>query len=144
VTDVPPDSYTDEELRRCSLWALTDFSGPQYIFVGLRDRAMLLFSATTAFQGENSRMLQWSDLFRAAVPLEQTTKIEVSQSCVLFWRLHGLTVLLVSLRSWPSWPTMPSTTSKAVWTNMEPSGITTQSSVQSVPSHCSSLHISTS
>jgi hypothetical protein len=71
------DSYTEEELRRCSLWALTDFSGAQSIFVGLRDRAMLLFSSTTAFRGENSRMLQWSDLFRMAVPLEQSAKVEV-------------------------------------------------------------------
>ena len=71
------DSYTEEELRRCSLWALTDFSGAQSIFVGLRDRAMLLFSSTTAFRGENSRMLQWSDLFRTTVPLEQSAKVEV-------------------------------------------------------------------
>ena len=83
------DSYTEEELRRCSLWALTDFSGAQSIFVGLRDHAMLLFSLTTAFRGENSRMLQWSDLFRTAVPLEQTTKMEVCQfSALCRGRVH--------------------------------------------------------
>lgn len=75
-----PDTYSKTELLRCSWWALTDVSGPQHIFVGLRDRAMLLLSATTAFRGENCRALQWSDLFRATVPLDQTSEIEVSQA----------------------------------------------------------------
>ena len=73
------DSYMEEELRRCSLWALMDFSSAQSIFMGLRDHTMLLFSLTTVFRGENSCMLQWSNLFRAAVPLEQMMKMEVCQ-----------------------------------------------------------------
>ncbi|KAI9568775.1 hypothetical protein HD554DRAFT_2171918 [Boletus coccyginus] len=71
------DSYTEEELRRCFLWIFADFSGAQSIFIGLRDHAMLLFSLTTTFQGENSCILQWSDLFRTVVPLEQTANIKV-------------------------------------------------------------------
>ncbi|KAG1874883.1 hypothetical protein F4604DRAFT_1925032 [Suillus subluteus] len=71
------DTYTKAELIRCSLWSLTDFSGPQYIFVGIHDRAMLLVSAATAFHGEGCRMLEWSDLFPATVPLDQTNEIQV-------------------------------------------------------------------
>jgi len=71
------DTYTNEELLRCSLWALTEFSGRQHVLVGLRDRAMLLLSAATAFRGESCRMLQWSDLFRTTAPLDQTTRVEV-------------------------------------------------------------------
>ncbi|KIK32123.1 hypothetical protein CY34DRAFT_111093, partial [Suillus luteus UH-Slu-Lm8-n1] len=71
------DTYTKAELIRCSLWCLTDFSGPQYIFVGIRDRAMLLVSAATAFRGEGCHMLEWSDLFPATVPLDQTNEIQV-------------------------------------------------------------------
>lgn len=74
-----PDTYSNEELRRCSLWALTEFTGRQHIFIGLRDRAMLLMSAATALRGENCRMLQWSDLFRTVVPLDQTTRVEVRE-----------------------------------------------------------------
>ncbi|GBE87700.1 hypothetical protein SCP_1103770 [Sparassis crispa] len=64
------DTYTQEELVRCSRWCLTDFLGVQYVFVGIRDRAMLLLSATTAFCGNSSRILQWSDLFMSSIPME--------------------------------------------------------------------------
>ncbi|KAG2095328.1 hypothetical protein BD769DRAFT_1678377 [Suillus cothurnatus] len=75
------DTYTKAELICCSLWCLTDFSGPQYIFVGIRDRAMLLVSAATAFCGEGCRMLEWLDLFPATVPLDQTNEIQVLATC---------------------------------------------------------------
>lgn len=74
------DTYTNEELFQCSLWALTEFSGRQHIVVGLRDHAMLLLSAVTAFRGESCWMLQWSDLFKTTAPLDQTTRIEVRSS----------------------------------------------------------------
>ena len=66
------DTYTSEELVRCSWWSLTSFSGPHQIFVGVRDRAMLLLGATTAFCGEGLRMLQLSDLFLSSAFLDAT------------------------------------------------------------------------
>ena len=65
---MPTDTYTKEELERCSLFCLTDFSGPKEIFVGLRDRAMLLLSTTTALRGGSCRAVQLSDLFPAVIP----------------------------------------------------------------------------
>jgi hypothetical protein len=84
LTGCVSDTYTSEELLRCSLWALTEFSGRQQVFVGLRDRAMLLLSAATAFRGESCRMLQWSDLFQTTAPLDQTTRVEVRRSLTGF------------------------------------------------------------
>lgn len=65
------DTYTSEELIRCSVWCLTDFSGPRQVFIGLRDHAMLLLSLTTAFRGESSRNLLLSDLFMMQVPMNE-------------------------------------------------------------------------
>jgi len=81
------DTYTSEELVRCSWWALTGFSGPRQIFVGVRDRAMLLLGATTAFRGEGLRMLQLSDLFLSSAFLDATQegkKVPVSGPLALF------------------------------------------------------------
>jgi hypothetical protein len=84
LTGCVSDTYTSEELLRCSLWALTEFSGRQQVFIGLRDRTMLLLSAVTAFRGESCRMLQWSDLFQTMAPLDQTTRVEVRRSLTGF------------------------------------------------------------
>ena len=62
------DTYTKDELERCSLFCLTDFSGPKEVFVGLRDRAMLLLSTTTAFRGASCRAVELSDLFPSSLP----------------------------------------------------------------------------
>ncbi|KAG1726040.1 hypothetical protein EDD22DRAFT_961520 [Suillus occidentalis] len=64
------DAYTTEELAKCSAWCLTKFSGTRQVFVGLRDRAMLLFGALMALQGEGTRMLQLSDLFLSEVCID--------------------------------------------------------------------------
>jgi hypothetical protein len=61
VSALAPDAYTTDELPKCSAWCLTKFSGTHQMFVGLRDRAMLLFGASTALRGESTRMLQLSD-----------------------------------------------------------------------------------
>lgn len=42
---------------RCATWCLQKFSGPQRIYVGLRDAAMLLFSTTTAVRGGSSSLV---------------------------------------------------------------------------------------
>jgi len=55
---------------RCSMWCLTEFSGMRQVFVGLRDRAMLLFGASTALRGEGTRMLQMSDLFLSELSMD--------------------------------------------------------------------------
>ncbi|KAG1817805.1 hypothetical protein DFJ58DRAFT_888716 [Suillus subalutaceus] len=64
------DAYTTEELTKCSAWCLAKFSGTRQVFVGLRDRAMLLFGASTALRGEGTRMLQLSDLFLSKVCID--------------------------------------------------------------------------
>ncbi|KAJ7433783.1 hypothetical protein FB451DRAFT_316231, partial [Mycena latifolia] len=45
------DTYSQEELFKCSLWALTRSTTKHKLWVDLRDRAMLLFSATSAWRG---------------------------------------------------------------------------------------------
>lgn len=55
---------------RCSWWCLTSPSGPRGIYIGARDRAMLLFATSTAFRGESARILQWSDLFVSEIPMD--------------------------------------------------------------------------
>ena len=67
------DTYTVEELTRCSLYGLTGFAGNRGIYLGARDRAMLLFSTSTAFRGESARILQWSDLFKSEIPMNEVS-----------------------------------------------------------------------
>jgi hypothetical protein len=64
------DTYTEAELMRCATWCLKNFSGVQRVYVGLRDAAMLLFSATTAVRGGSSRILRWSDMFVSYIPMD--------------------------------------------------------------------------
>ncbi|KAN0134511.1 hypothetical protein V8E53_007657 [Lactarius tabidus] len=62
------DTYTREELERCSLFCLTDCKGPKDIFVGLCDRAMLLLSTSTALRGGSCRAIELSDFFPSTIP----------------------------------------------------------------------------
>lgn len=64
------DAYTMEELTKCSGWCLSKFSGTCQVFIGLRDRTMLLFGASRALRGEGTRMLQLSDLFLSKVCID--------------------------------------------------------------------------
>ncbi|GLB45440.1 hypothetical protein LshimejAT787_2201030 [Lyophyllum shimeji] len=63
------DTYTPDELARCASWCLTRFSGSKHTFLGLRDRSQMLVGSATAFRGESSRQLLWSDLFMKMVPM---------------------------------------------------------------------------
>ncbi|KAI0088513.1 hypothetical protein BDY19DRAFT_906536 [Irpex rosettiformis] len=64
------DTYTTEEVLRCLLSFLTDRStGRQRLFVSLRDRAMFLIVAQSAFRGESSRILLWSNCYQQVVPI---------------------------------------------------------------------------
>lgn len=65
------DTYTIEELRKGSNWCLTNYSGQRHVFIGIRDRAQLLMSTVTAFRGESSRILLWSDLFITKIPIHE-------------------------------------------------------------------------
>jgi hypothetical protein len=65
-----PDTYTPEELVHCSWWCLTSPTGDRGIYIGAHDRAMLLFSTSTAFRGESAHILQWSDLFVSEIPMD--------------------------------------------------------------------------
>lgn len=53
-----------------SMWCMRAFgpSNPQ-IHLGLRDRAMLLLSSNTAFRGDSTRHVLWSDLFGKSQPM---------------------------------------------------------------------------
>ncbi|KAF8467061.1 hypothetical protein DFH94DRAFT_817762 [Russula ochroleuca] len=64
------DTYTPEELVHCSQWCLAAASGPRGTHIGARDRAMLLFSTSTAFRGESAHILQWSNLFVSEIPMD--------------------------------------------------------------------------
>ncbi|CAK5262885.1 unnamed protein product [Mycena citricolor] len=61
------DTYTSEEVIRCSRWALINFTTPSKICNAIRDRSMLLLGTCTAFRGDSTRQLQWSDLFLGSV-----------------------------------------------------------------------------
>jgi hypothetical protein len=63
------DTYTEDELKACSLWCLQSPSGPQSIFVLIRDCASILFCSQTAFRGDSVRSLLWSDLFLSRIKL---------------------------------------------------------------------------
>ena len=79
VQSVPPmsfllsthsDTYTADEVIKCSLsFLLNPGTGRQHIFVLLRDRAMFLVGAQSAFRGESSRILLWSDCYMQKVPI---------------------------------------------------------------------------
>ncbi|KAK7027698.1 hypothetical protein R3P38DRAFT_3190769 [Favolaschia claudopus] len=71
------DTYTVAELRKCASWCLTNFSGSNRIYLGLRDRAMLLLGAGTAFRGDSTRILLWSDLFKTSIPLGDDSEAPV-------------------------------------------------------------------
>lgn len=61
------DTFTSSDLMRCAGWCLTNFKGPSQIYIGLRDRAMLLTSCSVAFRGDSTRSLLLSDLFMTDV-----------------------------------------------------------------------------
>jgi hypothetical protein len=70
------------------MWCLTEFSGMRQVFVGLRDRAMLLFGASTALRGEGTRMLQMSDLFLSELSIDDVRlgyTTPVSSKCQSWW-----------------------------------------------------------
>jgi hypothetical protein len=55
---------------RASVWCLTDMKGDRQTFIGLRDRAMLLFATSTAVCGESIRILRWSDMFVSEIQMD--------------------------------------------------------------------------
>ncbi|KAJ6629729.1 hypothetical protein B0H10DRAFT_2208694 [Mycena sp. CBHHK59/15] len=57
------DTFSSADLKRCAGWCLTDFKGPMDIYIGIRDREMLLTSCSVAFHGDSTRSLLLSDLF---------------------------------------------------------------------------------
>ncbi|KAJ7835604.1 hypothetical protein B0H13DRAFT_2108070 [Mycena leptocephala] len=67
ATGTNADTFTAEELMRCAGWCITDVKGPHNIYIGLRDRAMLLTSCSIAFRDDSTRNLLLSDLFATDV-----------------------------------------------------------------------------
>jgi hypothetical protein len=85
------DTYNIEELTRCSNWCLTYCSGPQRVFVALRDRSQLLLSSVMAFRGESSRIMLWSDLFMKVIPMPDAgddVYVPVNSIEAIFFSLH--------------------------------------------------------
>ncbi|KAJ7016468.1 hypothetical protein C8F04DRAFT_1343120 [Mycena alexandri] len=62
------DTYTDTQLSSLATSGL-ESKGPTVIWRTMRDRAMLLTSSSTAFRGDSSRSLLWSDMFCCDVPM---------------------------------------------------------------------------
>ena len=53
-----------------SIWCLTTFrNSKNQVHIGLRDRCMLLLSTTTAFWGDSSCQVLWSDLLSWRIPM---------------------------------------------------------------------------
>ncbi|KAJ7165925.1 hypothetical protein C8R46DRAFT_1219700 [Mycena filopes] len=62
------DTYDDTQLTSLATSGL-DTKGPVAIWRAMRDRAMLLTSSSTAFRGDSSRSLLWSDMYCYDVPV---------------------------------------------------------------------------
>jgi hypothetical protein len=77
------------------MWCLQSPStGPQTIFINIRDRASILLSSQTAFRGDSARSLLWSDLFLSKVPMHdisEETVIPVKPPSSLHCLIHPLT-----------------------------------------------------
>ncbi|RDB27704.1 hypothetical protein Hypma_003308 [Hypsizygus marmoreus] len=79
------DTYTREEITRCSMWCLqTDRSTDQQVHTGIRDRAMLLLSAASAYRGNNIRRLLLSDLYSRDIPMVEIGPGATSMALVMF------------------------------------------------------------
>jgi hypothetical protein len=78
------DTYTKGELKRCSLFCLTNFRRLKEIFVGLQDRAMLLLSTTTKFFGASCCAVELSNLFPAIIPLLDSNELGIKVKSILF------------------------------------------------------------
>jgi hypothetical protein len=133
LTSSHPDTYTANELMRCSLWCLQKFSGTLFVYVGLRDAAMLLFSTTTAVRGGSSRILRWSDLFVSQIPMDDVCLgKKVPVSCKAGHMCSDQCFFLL-YRSFRLSRTMPNTTNKDGLMNTAPSDTVWWSSALSAP-----------
>ncbi|KAK7048472.1 hypothetical protein R3P38DRAFT_2687704 [Favolaschia claudopus] len=68
ATGTRADTYTDVQLTQLATSGM-DSKGPTNIWRAMRDRAMMLTSSSTAFRGDNSRLLLWSDMYCYDVPM---------------------------------------------------------------------------
>lgn len=86
------DTYTTDETKRISNYTLQAF-GPALhnTHLGLRDRALFLIPTNTAFRGDSTRRVLWSDFFSKSIPMpliHEDAELDVSYSmsthCLLF------------------------------------------------------------
>ncbi len=63
------DNYTMDELLRASKWFISEKNTPRQVYLGCRDRAMLILACCTAFRGDSVHPILMSDLFTKQVPL---------------------------------------------------------------------------
>ncbi|KAJ7885959.1 hypothetical protein B0H14DRAFT_3431588 [Mycena olivaceomarginata] len=65
------DTYTETQLSQLATSGPgLDSKGPTAIWRVMRDRAMVLTSSSTAFRGDSSRSLLWSDMYCYDVPMQ--------------------------------------------------------------------------
>jgi hypothetical protein len=124
------DTYTIIELRQCAAWCSTKFSGRTSVYLGLRDRAMLLMGAATAFRGDSARILLWSDLFKTSIILGDDIEAPV---CASFIFARGACFIILC-RFLVRWQTMQSTIKLVALTSMESCAISMPISAASAPS----------
>jgi hypothetical protein len=57
-------------MLRMSTWALESFGRSKaQVHIGICDCAMVLLTTNTAFRGDSTRRLLWSDLFKLDLPM---------------------------------------------------------------------------
>ncbi|KAI5899021.1 uncharacterized protein SCHCODRAFT_02462607, partial [Schizophyllum commune H4-8] len=71
ATGTSSDTYTVEELKRSSMWCLKGQKTVKALLLGVRDRCMLLLSTSTAFRGDSTRSLLFSDVSMRDVPMPE-------------------------------------------------------------------------
>lgn len=98
---------------------LKDASGPSKIWIASRDRAMLLTSSTTAFRGDSSRSLLWSDMYRYEVPMHAKGRGEKVSVSALQSPLCKFSYLTYTFRRSHSFLTTPRPIRRAEQTNTE-------------------------
>ena len=79
----PIDTYTVEELKRSSMWCLKGRQNTKALLLGLRDRCMLLLSTSTAFRGDSTRSLLFSDVSMRDVPMPELSDYTSNTTAVI-------------------------------------------------------------
>ncbi|KAL1746150.1 hypothetical protein HDZ31DRAFT_62412 [Schizophyllum fasciatum] len=83
ATGTASDTYTVEELKRSSMWCLKGRKTIKTLVLGARDRCMLLLSTATAFRGDSTRSLLFSDVSMRDVPMPELSDYSSQTTAIL-------------------------------------------------------------